>query len=87
MDKVNVGILTPINPVSNSENRRRLEHCNEQRNRADLKKLHYDGARMYHPQKFNKLKNSICFSVKFVFQSMKFIMIGYLVNTFPSISI
>ncbi len=48
MDKVNIGILKPINPVSNSEVRKRIKFSSEQRNRADLKKLHYDGARMYH---------------------------------------
>jgi len=51
VDKVNIGILTPTYPISNSENRKRLKHCNAQRNRADLKKLHYDGARMYHRKK------------------------------------
>ncbi len=47
MDKVNIGILSPINSISKSEDRRRLKHCTAQRDRADLKKLHYDGARMY----------------------------------------
>jgi hypothetical protein len=56
VDKVNIGILSPINPVSNSENRRRFKHCTAQRDRADLKKLHYDGARMYQ-RKINKQIN------------------------------
>jgi hypothetical protein len=51
VDKVNIGILTPTDPISNSENRKRLKHCTAQRNRADLKKLHYDGARMYYRDK------------------------------------
>ncbi len=51
MDKVNIGILSPINPVSKSENRQRFKHYASQRDRADLKRLHYDGARMYHRKK------------------------------------
>lgn len=54
VDQVNIGILKPINPVSKSELRRRLEHSSAQRDRADLKKLHYDGARMYHISKNQK---------------------------------
>ncbi len=53
MDKVNIGILSPINPVSKSENRQRFKHYTSQRDRADLKRLHYDGARMYHRKKEN----------------------------------
>ncbi|CAF3728779.1 unnamed protein product [Adineta steineri] len=44
VDKVNIGILSPINNVSKAEVRRRFKHYSIQRNRADLKKLHYDGA-------------------------------------------
>jgi len=51
VDKVNIGILSPINPVSKSENRQRFKHYTSQRDRADLKRLHYDGARMYHRKK------------------------------------
>ncbi len=77
---MNIGILTPINPVSNSENRRRTKFCTDQRNRADLKRLHYDGARMYHNHtKFVRI-DLLCFFLKFDFQSMKFIMIGYQAN-------
>lgn len=47
VDKVNIGILKPLNPVSKAESQARVEHCSVQRNRADLKKLHYDTARMY----------------------------------------
>ncbi len=77
MDKVNVGILKPINPVSNSENHRRTQFCIAQRNRADLKRLHYDGARMYH-DKLNPIV--LLYFLKFDFQSMKFMKIGYQVN-------
>jgi len=61
VDKVNIGILSPINPVSNSENRRRFKHCTAQRDRADLKKLHYDGARMYQRKINKQMKNFILF--------------------------
>ncbi len=61
MDKVNIGILSPINPVSNSENLRRFKHCTAQRDRADLKKLHYDGARMYQRKINKQMKNFILF--------------------------
>lgn len=47
VDKVNIGFLYPINPISKSESQHRFQHYAAQRNRADLKKLHYDGARMY----------------------------------------
>jgi len=39
--------LKSLNPISKRESRNRAAHCTAQRNRADLKKLHYDGARMY----------------------------------------
>ena len=74
---MNIGILRRINTVSNSENNKRVKFCAEQRNRADLKKLHYDGARMYHE---NSNPIALLSSIKFEFHSMKFMMIGYQVN-------
>ena len=59
---MNIGILEPIGTVSKSENRARLKHSTNQRNRADLKKLHYDGARMY-PKKTIELKRQIFFDL------------------------
>ncbi|CAF1119561.1 unnamed protein product [Rotaria sp. Silwood1] len=44
VDKVNIGFLSPIDPISKSETRQRFDHYANQRNRAELKKLHYDGA-------------------------------------------
>ncbi|CAF3979326.1 unnamed protein product [Rotaria magnacalcarata] len=37
VDKVNIGFLSPMNPVSTSESHKRFEHYANQRNRADLK--------------------------------------------------
>lgn len=56
VDEVNIGILEPISTISKMENRARLKHSTNQRNRADLKKLHYDGARMYSKKKPIELK-------------------------------
>lgn len=42
--KVNIGFLSAPNPITKSESYRRFKHSVTQRDRADLKKLHYDGA-------------------------------------------
>ena len=44
-ERVNIGHLSSLNKVSKSESYARSQHYVTQRDRADLKKLHYDGAR------------------------------------------
>jgi hypothetical protein len=64
VEKVNIGVRSSKNPSSAQEHRIRFKHYAAQRNRADLKKLHYDGARKFERDLFDGSTFPVSFQVR-----------------------